>query len=155
MKWLWLSGAVVVLDQAGKALAVAGLRLLEPLPLMPGLNLTLVHNTGSAFSLLSQAGGWQRWLFVVIALVACVVIVAWLLRMQAGQVWLPLALALIAGGALGNVIDRVVLGYVIDFIDVYWRQWHWPVFNLADSAISVGACMLVVDAFRSQKDAQA
>ena len=149
LKWLWLSVVVIGLDQATKALASGSLNYGHAQPLFPGLNLTLLHNTGAAFSFLSDGGGWQRWLFVVIAVVVSAAVVLWLRRLQPGQAWLAAALALIVGGALGNVYDRVTLGYVVDFIDVYYGQWHWPAFNVADSAITVGAVMLLLDAFRS------
>lgn len=149
LKWVWLSLAVVAADQLTKLLATASLAYGQPLPLMPGVNLTLLHNTGAAFSVLSDAGGWQRWLLAALALIASSVILAWLRSLRASRRWLAAALALILGGALGNLWDRLLLGYVIDFIDLYYGHWHWPAFNLADSAISTGAVMLVVDAFRT------
>jgi len=146
LKWLWLSVLVIVLDQFTKSLASQYLQLHVPVPLMPGLNLTLVHNTGAAFSFLSQAGGWQRWFFVVLALTVSVVLIFWMARLpQHYKGWVPASLALIIGGALGNVWDRALLGYVIDFIDVYYQVWHWPAFNIADSAITLGAIMLIID----------
>lgn len=145
LRWLWLSAVVIALDQATKSLAAATLVLYQPRPVAPFLNLTLMHNTGAAFSFLSDAAGWQRWFFVAVALGISAVIAVWLHRLRAGQLWLAAALALILGGALGNVWDRITLGYVVDFIDVYYHRWHWPAFNLADSAISVGAVMLVLD----------
>lgn len=147
LRWLWLSAVVVLLDQWTKFLAVEHLILNAPLPQFPGLNLTLVRNTGAAFSLLRDAGGWQRWLFVVLAVVIAVVIVIWLFQLPARRNWLGCALAFVLGGALGNLWDRVNLGYVIDFLDVYCSHWHWPAFNLADSAITAGAIMLIIDAF--------
>jgi signal peptidase II len=113
---------------------------------IPGLNLTLVHNTGAAFSLLRDAGGWQRIFFITLALIISAVLLNWLRRIPPGQRWLPVTLALILGGAAGNLWDRIFLGYVVDFLDVYVGQWHWPAFNLADSSISVGAVMLAIDA---------
>jgi len=145
VKLLWLSVVVVALDQASKWLALSRLELHQPVALLPGLNLTLMYNTGAAFSLLDDAGGWQRWFFVALAGAASAVIVVWLHRLRGGQPLLALALALILGGAVGNLIDRLVLGYVVDFIDVYWRGYHWPAFNLADSAITVGAVLFVAD----------
>lgn len=145
LKWLWLSLAVVVLDQLTKYWAVSALPLYTPVAVMPSLNLTLTRNTGAAFSLLNDAGGWQRWLFIGLALLVSTAIVVWLRRLRPGQGWWACALALVAGGAVGNVIDRLAHGYVIDFIDVYYRHWHWPAFNLADSAITVGAAMLVIE----------
>ncbi len=148
LRWLWLSVAVVALDQASKAHVSAVFSLYESMPLFPGLNITLLHNTGAAFSFLSSAAGWQRWFFVAIALVVSVVIVLWLRRLEAGQRWQAVALALVLGGALGNLWDRMVFGYVVDFIDVYYDRWHWPAFNVADSAITIGAAMLIIDALR-------
>ncbi len=158
LRWLWLSALIVVLDQGSKQLASAYLELGQPVPVVPYFYLTLLHNTGAAFSFLSSAGGWQRWFFAVLALVVSAVLVVWLARLPRDSRWLALALALVLGGALGNVVDRVVLGYVVDFIQVYlpflpWRIFNpWPAFNVADSAISVGAVMLVIDTFRHRRD---
>jgi signal peptidase II len=150
LKWLWLSVVVIVLDQITKLLASAQLVMHQPVPVLPSFNLTLMHNTGAAFSFLSQAGGWQRWFFVVIAIVVSVVLTLWLHRLQRHQTWLALGLALILGGALGNVWDRIMLGYVVDFVDLYYGDWHWPAFNVADSAITLGAVLLVLDAVRGE-----
>ncbi|MGH8611360.1 MAG: signal peptidase II [Gammaproteobacteria bacterium] len=147
MKWLWLSSGVIVLDQLTKRAASGTLELYQSLPLLPSVNLTLTHNTGAAFSLLDQAGGWQRWFFAAIALVVSACIVFWLYRLPRGKVVLAAGLSLILGGALGNLWDRLSLGYVIDFIDLYYSTWHWPAFNVADSAITIGAGLLIVDAF--------
>lgn len=146
LKWLWLSAAIAVLDQAGKYLAVHGLELQRALPVFPGVNLTLVHNTGAAFSFLRDAGGWQRWFFIGLSATVALAIVIWLARLPTGRHRLACALSLILGGALGNLWDRINLGYVIDFVDVYVSTWHWPAFNVADSAISIGAMILIVDA---------
>jgi signal peptidase II len=151
LKWLWVSGLVIMLDQLTKWWASTALNYAEPVPLVPFLNLTLMHNTGAAFSFLSQAGGWQRWFFALVAVAVSVLLTLWLRRLSAGQRWLAVALTLVLGGALGNVIDRIYFGYVIDFIDVYYQGWHWPAFNVADSAISVGAAMLIIDAFRGER----
>ncbi|WP_217631885.1 signal peptidase II [Thiohalomonas denitrificans] len=151
LKWLWLSVVIVVLDQGTKLLASHSLELHQPVSLIPMLNLTLMHNTGAAFSFLSNAGGWQRWFFTGLALVISAFIIGWIRKLEAGQTWLAVALALILGGALGNVWDRVMLGYVVDFIDVYYGRWHWPAFNIADAAISIGAVMLVIDSFRGHR----
>ena len=151
MKWFWLSGVVLILDQCSKLIADALLQFNQPVPLLPFLDLHKVYNPGAAFSFLSNASGWQRWFFVGLTLVVSLVLAVWLRRLQAGQARLALALALILGGALGNLIDRVMYGYVIDFIDLYYGGWHWPVFNVADSAITVGAGLLILDAMRGQK----
>lgn len=148
LHWLWLSVVVIGLDQLSKQIATRMLELHQPVPMMPFLNLTLTHNTGAAFSFLSDAGGWQRWFFVALTVAIAVVIVVWITRVKPGQRWLAAALALVLGGALGNLWDRLVIGAVVDFIDVYYGSWHWPAFNLADSAICVGAVMLVVSTFK-------
>lgn len=144
-RWLWLTVVVVICDQISKQLVVEALALHEAVPVMPSVNVMLAHNTGAAFSFLSSASGWQRWFFIVLALVVSIVLMVWLRRLTAGQHLQASALALILGGALGNVWDRLVYGYVIDFIDVYYGVWHWPVFNIADSAITVGAVLLIID----------
>ena len=141
--WLALALALCVLDQLMKYFAGAYLTYGVPHPVVPGFNLTLLYNTGAAFSLLDNASGWQRWFFTGITVVIGVGIVIWLATIDSDQRWAPLALALILGGALGNLIDRVFLGYVVDFIQIYYDRWSWPAFNLADSAICVGAVMLI------------
>jgi signal peptidase II len=145
LKWLWLSLVVVGLDQVSKLWVVSNFRLYESIQLLPSLNLTYVHNTGAAFSFLSTAGGWQRWFFVGIALVATIVLTIWLARLKSNERWMAATLSLILGGAIGNLYDRIAYAYVIDFIDVYYETWHWPVFNVADSAISIGVVMMLVD----------
>lgn len=152
LRYLWLSALVIVLDQLSKWWAVQDLVLNSPHPVVPGFfNLTLVHNYGAAFGMLAQAGGWQRFLFGGIALVAALVITALLRRLRPGATWVAVALTFILGGALGNLLDRVIYGYVIDFMDVYWQSHHWPAFNIADAAITAGAIMLVIDTFRTNK----
>lgn len=149
LHWLWLSTLVLILDQASKWLASAHLAFQQPLPVVPGFfNLTLAHNRGAAFSLFHDASGWQRWLFVTLALTISAILMVWLARLRHGQHWLAASLALIIGGAVGNLIDRLRLGYVIDFLDVYVGRYHWPTFNVADSAISVGAAILLILTFR-------
>lgn len=145
LAWLALSVVVIALDLWTKSLATAHLVLHEPVPLIPHLNLMLAHNEGAAFSFLADAGGWQRWFFAAIAVVITGVMVAWIWKLERGQRWLACALALVIGGALGNLHDRVTLGYVVDFIDFYWGDWHFPAFNVADAAITVGATLLVLD----------
>ena len=151
LKWLSVTVVVIVIDMLTKSLASHNLVVYQPLSIFPGLNFTLMHNPGAAFSFLSDASGWQRWFFSVIALVVSGVIIVWMKRLHKEQIILAIALALILGGALGNVWDRLTLGYVIDFIDVYYAGAHWPAFNIADSAITIGAVMLGVDAIRSHK----
>jgi signal peptidase II len=143
--WGWLSLLVVLLDLGSKQLADAYLSYAEPNPLLPVFDLTLLYNKGAAFSFLSDAGGWQRWLFAFIAVLVSVVIVIWLRRIERNQWWLGLALSMVLGGALGNLYDRVVLGYVIDFISLHYQGYYFPAFNLADSAITLGAVILIFD----------
>ena len=144
LPWLGVAFLVAVLDQATKFLASSYLSYGVPRPVLPGFNLTLLHNTGAAFSLFHDQPGWQRWLFIAIAVVVGSGVAWWLTRLEPGQRWAPLALALVLGGACGNLVDRVLLGHVVDFIQVYYHQWSWPAFNVADSAISVGAVMLIL-----------
>lgn len=151
LKWLWLSALVVVLDLGSKAIATHYLTLYQPVPVFPGFNWTLAHNPGAAFSFLSDESGWQRWFFSAISAAVSIGIVIWLRRLPPAQLWLAAALAMVLGGALGNLWDRVTLGYVVDFIDVYYQQSHWPAFNLADSAICVGAVLLVIDSLRGDE----
>ena len=140
--WLGLSGLIIVLDQLTKFWVVSALSLGQSIELTGFLNLVFVYNPGAAFSFLSDAGGWQRWFFVALALAVS----AWLtflIRQHAAECLLPLAATLILGGALGNVIDRIRFGAVVDFVDVHAAGWHWPAFNVADSAISVGVALLL------------
>jgi len=148
LKWTWISLVVVVLDQLTKWMASSQLEMFNSVPVMPLFNLTLMHNTGAAFSFLSDAGGWQRWFFTVLAVGVSVLIVVWLRRLPPADKSTAAALALILGGAVGNVIDRVRFGYVVDFLDVYVGTAHWPAFNIADSAITVGAVILVLVSLR-------
>ncbi|MEW5755170.1 MAG: signal peptidase II [Pseudomonadota bacterium] len=143
LKWLWVSAVVIVLDQLTKLWASSSLELYETIPVMPLFNITLAHNTGAAFSFLAQAGGWQRWFFTGIAVAVSIAIVIWLRRLPSSERLEAAALALILGGAIGNVVDRIAHGYVVDFIDVYYGNYHWPAFNIADSAITIGAVLLI------------
>ncbi|HEX7046699.1 MAG TPA: signal peptidase II [Gammaproteobacteria bacterium] len=146
VNWLIVSALVIIADQVTKTLIVRAMELYESIAIVPHLNLTLLHNTGAAFSLLADAGGWQRWFFVLLGAGVSAFILVWLRKMPRGQgALLPLSLSLILGGALGNVIDRAIYGYVIDFIDVYYGAWHFPAFNVADSAITVGAVLFILD----------
>lgn len=150
IKWRWfaLSVVILLLDQFTKHLAVENLVFYTPVEITSFFNFTLMYNFGAAFSFLHDAGGWQRWFFVVTALIISLVISVWLYRIPSEQKWLTIALALILGGAIGNIYDRIVLGYVVDFLDFHLYGWHWPAFNIADSAISVGVVMVLIDAFR-------
>ena len=144
-RWYLLSLAVIVLDHITKYIASTSLEYGQLVPLLPVLDLTLLHNRGAAFSFLSDAGGWQRWFFMAVAIGVSVWIALWLQRLPAEKRWLSASLALILGGAVGNLIDRVIQGYVVDFIFVHWGDSYFPAFNVADSAITVGAIMMMVD----------
>ena len=144
--WLWLGVVAMALDQWTKWLVVERFDEFQRLVLLPVLELMRLHNTGAAFSFLSDADGWQRWVFIVLGVVVSAGILIWLRRLPAkGQGLLAAALSLILGGALGNVIDRVVHGHVIDFIRVHYEEHYFPAFNVADSAITVGAALIVLD----------
>lgn len=157
LSWLWLSLLVLVIDQASKFYFEGKLEMFQQIVIIPDyFSWTLAYNTGAAFSFLADSGGWQRWLFTLIAVVVSVVLVVWLKRLGRGDTWLAIALALVLGGAVGNLFDRVVLGHVVDFILVHWQdRWRFPAFNLADSAITVGAIMLALDMFKSKKSGEA
>lgn len=148
-RWYILAVVVLILDQITKHLATAMLTYAEPVVFTPFFNFTLLYNPGAAFSFLSEAGGWQRWFFTIVALVISAIIVVWLTRI-AHRRYEALALALILGGALGNVYDRMVLGHVVDFIVVHYRDYYWPSFNIADAAITVGAGFLIFDVLFSK-----
>jgi len=144
--WLWLSLAIVAVDQATKYLIAQSFAEYEELELLPVLDLIRLHNTGAAFSFLSNAGGWQRWFFLALGVVISIGILIWLRRLPAkGQHLLAAGLACVLGGALGNVIDRARFGYVVDFIHVHWHDAYFPAFNAADSAITIGAGLLILE----------
>ncbi|WP_286240316.1 signal peptidase II [Neptuniibacter halophilus] len=143
--WGWLTLLVIILDLGSKQLAISLLKYAEPNPVLPVFDLTLLFNRGAAFSFLSDAGGWQRWFFVAVAVIVSLVLIAWLKRTPRTLWWVGLSLSLILGGALGNLYDRVVQGYVIDFISLHYNGYYFPAFNLADSAITLGAILLVLD----------
>jgi len=149
LRWLWLAVLVIVLDQLTKHLILASFRAGEELPLTPFASLVLAFNRGAAFSFLAGGGGWQRWFFAVIAVAACVAML-WFLR-RGGRALFCAGLALIIGGALGNLFDRLTLGHVVDFVLLHWRGWYYPAFNVADSAITVGAVALIIDSFRERR----
>lgn len=164
LKWLSLSVVVVALDQVTKYLATVELQYAVPVKVMSSLNWFLAHNTGAAFSFLSDAGGWQRWFFVILASIVSIIIIIWLKGLPRDQKWLALALAMILGGAMGNVIDRAIHGYVVDFIQFYYvadscvlgfyysgTQCNWPAFNLADMAIVGGAIVMIIEGLFSSK----
>ncbi len=149
--WLALACLCIAVDQYTKHIASLYLVYNQPVPVVPFLNWTLLHNFGAAFSFLSDAGGWQRFFFAGLAGVVSVVLTVWLLRLPTVLRILPLAIALILGGAVGNLIDRVTLGYVVDFIHVYYQNHNFPAFNIADSAITVGTILLIIDTFFLEK----
>ena len=145
LKWLWLSVSLIVVDQITKQLAENVLTLYQTVAVMPFFNIVLVYNTGAAFSFLADASGWQRWFFLSLSIVISIVLLIWLGRLRSDQRLQAVALALILSGAIGNLVDRAIYGHVIDFLDVYYGQWHWPAFNVADSAITIGAILLIID----------
>jgi len=151
LKWLWLSALAIVLDQISKQIVNAQLVIHHSVAIFPGFNFTLIYNEGAAFSFLSNAGGWQRWFFTALSIVISIVLFIWLKKLDHSKRLLAAGLAFILGGAIGNLIDRVVYGHVIDFIDVYYKNHHWPAFNLADSAITLGAGLLILDMFLERK----
>ncbi|MBB3231878.1 signal peptidase II [Halomonas stenophila] len=143
LRWLWLAVAVVALDLGTKALASSLLTYAQPVVVLPFFNLTLLHNTGAAFSFLADHPGWQRWFFAAIAVVASVGLTLWMRRLRADEKLLGGALALIIGGALGNLYDRLVHGYVVDFLSFHVAGWYYPAFNVADIGITLGAIGLI------------
>ena len=145
-KLIWIALAVFVSDQASKFAAVHYLTR-ETIEVAPFLNLALAYNSGAAFGFLHDAGGWQNMFFVVVAIIVSFIIINMFRRLGANDVQVAVALMLILGGAAGNVLDRLRIGHVVDFIDVYYGSWHWPTFNIADSAITIGAILLILDAF--------
>ena len=150
--WLLLALLVAVADQLSKWWILQHFRPGEVLPVLPVFNLVLTFNTGAAFSFLSDAGGWQRGFFVGVTLVVAVGLVVWLRRLHPGRKPLAAALALVLGGALGNLVDRVRFGRVTDFLDFHWQGWHWPAFNLADSAITLGVVLLILLTWRDKEE---
>jgi len=151
LRWLWLAAAVVALDQLSKGLASSSLIPYRPLTVLPVLDMTLVHNTGAAFSFLSSAAGWQRWFFIGLTLAVSVGLVVWIKRLRPEDKWMAGALAMVLGGALGNLVDRIRFGRVTDFLDFHWHGWHWPAFNLADSAITIGVVVLILFSWRGEE----
>ena len=149
--WYGLALVVIVLDHYSKGLATDALQYGRPVEIFSWFNLTLQHNTGAAFSFLSDAGGWQRYFFSAVALVISAVLVVWIFRLGHSQWLLALSLSLILGGAIGNLWDRLVFGYVVDFISVHYAGRYFPAFNLADSAISLGAACMIYDSFFSKE----
>ena len=151
LPWLGIAAVIVVLDQLTKALIVARFALGDSVTVTSFFNVVRAHNSGAAFSFLAGASGWQRWFFIGLAVAVSVALVTWIWRAPRGDKLLPFALSLILGGAVGNLIDRVVHGYVVDFIHAHWGAAYFPAFNVADSAITIGAVLLLLDAFREHR----
>lgn len=147
----WLMLLVLVADQLSKQVVIANMQLFDSIELLPFFNFTYVRNYGAAFSFLSDAGGWQRWFFTFIAVAISCVLAVWLARNSKTQLKLNLALSLVLAGAIGNLIDRSIYGYVIDFFHLYYQNWHYPAFNIADSAICIGAALLIWDSFSNNE----
>ncbi|MDC9581102.1 signal peptidase II [Xenorhabdus sp. PR6a] len=152
LRWLWLVVVVLILDLGSKHLVLQHFTLYESIPLIPYFNLTYAQNLGAAFSFLADKGGWQRWFFALVAVAITVVLLVMLYRSNARQKLSNIAYALVIGGALGNLFDRLVHGFVVDFIDFYVGQWHFPTFNIADSAICIGAALIIIESFISPDD---
>ena len=154
LRWYWVVVLVFLADQLSKQWVLANFDLFESVKLLPFFNFTYVRNYGAAFSFLSEAGGWQRWLFTLVAVGFSTLLTVWL-RKQSASLWkLNLAYTLVIGGALGNLIDRLMHGFVVDFIDFYWGKSHYPAFNIADSAIFIGAVLIIWDSFFNSESKQ-
>lgn len=151
LRWVFVAVIAFALDRISKCLALHYLIEYTPQPVIPFFNFTLLYNHGAAFSFLDQASGWQMWLFGLVALLISISILVWLSRLSYQKRWVSIALALILGGAIGNLYDRIAYGYVIDFIDWYVSYYHWPVFNIADAAVCIGAFMLIFDVLKKPK----
>jgi len=148
-----IAAIVVILDQITKVWVDNSLKLYDQIPVMPSFNITLAYNEGAAFSFLSDAGGWQRWFFIGISVIVSVCLIVWLYRMTREEKWLSISIALILGGAIGNnLIDRVIYGHVVDFIQVFYKDWYFPSFNVADAAITVGTVLLLILTFFEKND---
>ncbi len=145
----------IILDQITKIVALQKLELHQQVPVMTSFNFTLMFNEGAAFSFLSDAGGWQRWLFTGLALVVSLFLIGWILKLPKEEKWTGVALSLVLGGAVGNLIDRVRLGYVVDFIQWYYDRFYWPAFNIADAAITIGTVILLATSIFSGKEVKA
>ncbi|MEJ2611781.1 MAG: signal peptidase II [Candidatus Thiodiazotropha sp.] len=151
VRWLWLSLVVILLDQATKQVAESMLTLHQSIYVMPIFDLTLIYNEGAAFSFLSEQNGWQRWFFTILGIGVSGVLVAWLWRLKQVEKWVAVALSLIIGGAIGNVIDRLLFTHVIDFLHFHYQEYYWPAFNVADSAITLGVAVMIFDALVLEK----
>ncbi|TVP55387.1 MAG: lipoprotein signal peptidase [Halomonadaceae bacterium] len=146
-----IAALIIVADLGTKWLATVSLNYATPVEVLPFFNLTLLHNPGAAFSFLADAGGWQRWFFVILATAISGVLAVWVTKLRSDEIWLGTALCFVLGGAVGNLYDRIVHGYVVDFLHFHWAGYHFPAFNIADSFITVGAIMLAIDLFRGPR----
>jgi signal peptidase II len=153
LSWLWLGLLVLVADQLTKYWALIALIPYDPMSIMPMLNITLAFNTGAAFSFLGDAGGWQRWLFLALAMGVSLALLVWLYRTPSHHFTLNIGLVMVLSGAIGNAIDRASMGMVVDFIDIYYGSWHYPTFNVADIGITLGAILLIWDAWHQKPSA--
>ena len=152
LRWLWLTLICLILDQVTKQLVVGSFELYESVSVLPIFSITYVQNLGAAFSFLADQGGWQRWFFTAIAAIASIVFIVWLAKTPRSQTILSIAFALMLSGAVGNLIDRAMFGYVIDFIDFHWSGKHFPAFNVADSMIFIGAALMILDSFTAENN---
>ena len=150
-RWLWVTLLVLVVDLVTKKMASHFILTLLPYKVTPFLNFRLVYNSGSAFGFLDQQSGWQLWFLSIVAIVVCVALLIWLYRLPTSHRWTAVAIAMIIGGALGNMIDRLTLGYVLDFIDVHVGSHHWPAFNVADMAICIGVVIVLIRLIHNHK----
>ena len=156
LAWLWLAVLVFVLDQGSKQVVLQMLEYGQRVTVIDGyFDWTHLYNRGAAFSFLAGESGWQRWFFAAIALGVSAVLVVWMKRLKSDETWLAIALALVLGGALGNLYDRITLGYVVDFLHFYWQDYHFPAFNIADTCISIGAGLMILDLFRHKPEQDA
>jgi signal peptidase II len=154
LRWLWLTVIFLVLDQVTKQLVAMNMDLYQSINVLSFFNITYVHNPGAAFSFLADQDGWQRWFFTAVAAVASIVFIVWLAKTPKQQTLLGVAFAFMLSGALGNLIDRVLFGYVIDFLDFYGFGYHFPAFNVADSMIFIGAALMILDSFKNNESKQ-
>ncbi|KTG16807.1 MULTISPECIES: signal peptidase II [unclassified Guyparkeria] len=155
LRWLWLSLGLLVADQLTKWAALAGLEYARPREVLPFFDLTLLYNTGAAFSFLADHDGWQRWFFIFLAVVIVAALLAWLAFVSLDDRRIKAGIAAVIGGAVGNVIDRAAYGYVVDFLDFHVAGWHWPAFNIADAAITIGVILIIWAELRPQRQASA
>lgn len=154
LRWLWLTLICLILDQVTKHWVAGSFELYESVSVLPIFSLTYVHNLGAAFSFLADQGGWQRWFFTAIASIASIVFIIWLAKTPKSQTLISIAFALMLSGALGNLIDRALFGYVIDFLDFHWSGKHFPAFNIADSMIFIGASLMILESFINDENKQ-